>query len=98
LLALALLAAGGFGLRLGLSWYHWSQPGAQDQPLQGWMPLGYVGRSWQVPPDVLQGAAEVQPGEGRRTLQSIADARGIPLDSLIAEIETAIRVWRAQGD
>mgnify|MGYP000844098775 CR=1 FL=1 len=98
ILALTLLAAAGFGVRLGLSWYHWSQPGSHDQPLQGWMPLGYVGRSWQVPPEVLQGIAGVQPGDGRRTLQSIAEARGIALDTLITEIETAIQLWRAQGD
>lgn len=97
--ALALLGTLVFTVRLGADLLYWSDPARQDQPLAGWMPLGYVARSWDVPREVLVEAARLPEDQRpRRTLEAIALQRGIPLPALIAEIEAAITQSRERAD
>ena len=66
--------------------------------IEGWMPLGYVARSWNVPRDVLRTAAGLGPEDTtRRNLDLIAQDRHVPLPQLIATIESAIAGWRAEN-
>lgn len=78
-----------FGARLTLGAIYWSNH--RDQPIEGWMPLRYVGRSWSVPPEVIAEALGIEPGTlPRRSLSQIARDRGIPEAELIARIIAAI--------
>ncbi|MCA2010939.1 hypothetical protein LCM17_05540 [Cereibacter sphaeroides] len=93
----ALLLTLFFGVKLALGAFYWSDPAHQDQALEGWMPLGYVGRSWDVPREAMMQIAGVDPeGRPRRNLEKIAEDQGIPLATLITRIETGITEWRAE--
>jgi hypothetical protein len=88
--ALALL----FGLRAVLFMQDWS--GEPDQDIEGWMTPRYLAMSWDVPPDVVATALGIaRDGSGRRlTLDEIAEARGVPVSQLAAEVEAAIAAFR----
>jgi hypothetical protein len=69
----------------------------REEPIQGWMTVGYVGRSWGLPPRALGTEAGLPPPDGRpRTLEEIADERGVPVDTLIAEVRAAVDRLRAR--
>ncbi len=88
-----------FGARLTLNAVYWSNPEHQDQAIEGWMPLGYVGRSWDIPRAVMIEAAGIAAdSRPRRSLEMIARDQGIPLSTLIARIETGIATHREQPD
>lgn len=97
---LALLASLFFGVRAAM--FHWDRPGAGDpaQPIAAWMTPRYIARTWDVPPDILLETLNIErTGDGRPpTLEKIARDRGIPVETLIAEIETALRAFRATTD
>jgi len=88
-----------FGFRLAMGAFYWSNPAHQDQPIEGWMPLGYVGRSWDIPREALLQITGI-PGDSlpRRSLEAIARDTGVPLRVLIARIEAGIAGWREQQD
>ncbi|GAB4270375.1 MAG: hypothetical protein Kow0013_22590 [Pararhodobacter sp.] len=99
------LIRGGFVLTLALTAFfavrtvvlaiYWTGPEHRDQPLEGWMPLGYVARSWDVPRDVLREAAGLEEGtQPRRNLDMIARDGGISTDALIARLMAAIAAHR----
>lgn len=96
LLALAVLATVGFGLRLGVSTLRWSDPAVHDQPIAGWMTPRYVARSWEVPPEVVAEALALgRDGSGRRvTLEALAAQRGVSVASLAAALAAAIDASR----
>jgi hypothetical protein len=75
----------------------WSDRAGRDPALAGWMTLRYVAHSWNVPPEVITGALALErPPSGKRiTLSDLAAARGVPLDSLTATLQTAIDRHRA---
>lgn len=93
-LVTALCAALWFGARLAREAVHFADPAHQRQTLEGWMTPRYVGRSWDLPPDVIMALMELQPGDGRRTLARIAAERGLTL----AELEARVRAARAALD
>jgi hypothetical protein len=96
---LALLVTLGFGVRLGASLIYWANPDNRDQPVEGWMPVGFVARSWQVPPEVLVQALGLTEGDRpRQTLEQIARDRGAPVADLVTTLEAAIDTWRAAQD
>lgn len=96
---LALLVTLGFGVRLGASLIYWANPANRDQPVEGWMPVGFVARSWQVPPEVLvQALGLAADDRPRQTLEQIARARGQPVADLVGTLEAAIEDWRAASD
>jgi hypothetical protein len=83
-----------FVLRLALGALHWSE--MPDAQIEGWMPVGMVAQSWDVPRDLLAEAIGIPPGTApRRSLAWIAEARGEDVDALIARIEAAIASHRA---
>ncbi len=67
----------------------------RDAELQPWMTLGYVERSYGLPPRSLRGLAgeDVQPGQ-RLTLAELAAARGMSLDQFEQEVQGAIDAAR----
>jgi hypothetical protein len=95
LLALALTLF--FALRLGMGALMWTAE--PDAAIEGWMPVGYVARSWDVPRDVLAEAIGIPPGSApRQSLARIAEERGESLEELIARISAAIAAHREGAD
>jgi uncharacterized protein (DUF58 family) len=89
--ALALL----FAVRVAIYMQDW--PEHADEDIEGWMTPRYVALSWDVPPDVIVGALSIpRDGSGRRiTLDELAKERGIPVETLAADLEAAIAAFRA---
>jgi hypothetical protein len=70
----------------------------QEEPVRGWMTVGYVGRSWGLDPRELDAVAGLPLPEERGhplTLAEIALDRGVPVTDIIAEVEAAIVTLRA---
>ena len=97
----ATLIAMFFAARFLLSVLYWSDPAHRDQPLEGWMTIGYVAHSYEVPRDRLIEILELRPPDDpdrktRPTLERIARDRGQPLDALEKDIKAAIALLRAE--
>jgi hypothetical protein len=94
LFVLALGLTGFFVVRLVVVSIHWSNPAHHDAVIEGWMPLRYVARSWDVPPEVL-GAALGLRAVARLTVADIAAARGSTVEAVRADLLEAIHLWRS---
>lgn len=67
-----------------------------EEPLRPWMTIGYVGRSWDVPPPLLDDLLGLERPKGKpMTLTDIARLKGIAVTDLITEVEAAIATARA---
>ena len=99
-LIVVLTAAGVFGIKSAQQMMYWSDPAKADQPLQGWMTPRYVGRSYNVPPEVVQRAFALDdPGVPRRvSLETIAQSHGVTLTELQAQLDEAVAIWRADPE
>lgn len=96
-LFLMLLLTVVFAVRLVVMTYYWAAHGA-EQDIKGWMPVGYIANSWDVPRDVLAEALAVEPGSSpRKSLARIAATRGESVEELIARIEAAIAAHRTSA-
>lgn len=92
-LSLSLFFAG----RLVWSVAYWANH--RQEAVQAWMTVGYVGRSWQLDPREIDARAGLPLPEGKPlTLQEIADARGVPVAEIIAQVERTIAEMRAEED
>jgi hypothetical protein len=73
---------------------YWRQH--RDQPIAGWMRVGWVANSYHVPPPVLQTAIGLPPDvPDRRPLSGIAEDQGRSFDELKADLEESIAEFRA---
>jgi hypothetical protein len=85
----ALVIALAFALRLGVGVLYWNAN--QTRPIEPWMPIGYVARSWDIPPDILAQALNIeQAALPRQSLERIAAGQGVPVTELIARLDAAI--------
>lgn len=76
---------------------YWMNPAHRDMQVEAWMTVGYIGRSWRLDPRALDEEAGLPRPDGRPlTLQQIAEARGQPVEEIIAEVEAAIARMTAQ--
>lgn len=85
-----------FAGRLVVYTAYWSTH--RELPVEPWMTVGYVARSWGLDPRALDAAAGLPPpGErGRpKPLAEIARDRGVPVAEVIAEVRAAIATLRA---
>ncbi|MFN7010713.1 MAG: hypothetical protein ACK4PN_11845 [Allorhizobium sp.] len=90
-----------FALRFLIFVLYWSDPAHRNQPLEGWMTIGYVAHSYDVPRDRLTEILNLAPPDetdrkARPTLERIARDRGQTLNALKAEIDAAILKLRSQ--
>lgn len=91
--ALTLTLALVFIIRAGVFFVYWQQH--QDEPIEGWMTVRYVARSYRVDPRVVHTAIGLlQTGPDRRPLIKISRQDGEPLDQITARILDAIRADR----
>ena len=73
---------------------YWRQH--RDEPIAGWMRVGWVANSYHVPPPVLQTAIGLPPDvPDRRPLSKIAEDQGRSFDVLKSDLEKAIAEFRA---
>lgn len=94
--ALALVLALAFALRLGVSVIYWGAN--QSRPIEPWMPVGYVARSWDVPREALAEALDLEPGAlPHASIQRIASQRNEPVADVIARLEAAVAAHRAEA-
>lgn len=94
---LALVLVVFFAARLTFGVIYWNAN--QSRPIEPWMPVGYVARSWNVPPKTLAEALGLEPGAlPRRSLERIASEQGEPVEVLIARLEAAIAGHRTSTD
>jgi hypothetical protein len=99
ILALSLSAAALFGARSLADWVYWNDPARHEQQIAGWMTPRFVSHSWKVPRHVIVEALDLRPeseGQGRINLNQLAEARGVPVDTIITDLETAISAHRAR--
>jgi hypothetical protein len=71
-----------------------------EEPVAGWMTVGYIGHSWGIDPRALDAMAGFPLPEVKghpQTLDEIAKDRGVPVATVIAEVEAAIASLRAEG-
>lgn len=92
--------AGVFGVRSVSQMMYWSNPAKLDQPLQGWMTPRYVGRSYDVPPEVVQQAFDLErPAVPRRmSLDAIAAEKGMSMTEMQSSLDAAVAEWRESRD
>ena len=87
--ALAAFVTLALGARLVIRAAYWSTH--QDVAIEGWMTVGYVARSRGLEPaDLIEALGGSYTLGDRRALTAMAEARGVPLDQLIAEIEAGL--------
>lgn len=70
----------------------------QEEPVRGWMTVGYVARSWGLDGREIDRLAGLPLPEvkGRpQTLREIAADRGVPVAEVVAEVEAAVATLRA---
>lgn len=93
-LALTLFFAGRFALRAVYFAQH------REEPVAGWMTVGYVSRSWGFDPREIDARAGLPlPENGRPfTLEEIARDRGVPVAEVVAEVEAALAALRAERE
>lgn len=95
---LALAATVFFAVRTVIFTVYWSDPTHRFQPLEGWMTPRYVAHSWELPPEALaEVIGEPPPSRRRMTLDDIAQERGVPLETLIAEITARLQAQGGAG-
>jgi ABC-type phosphate transport system auxiliary subunit len=72
---------------------YWRQH--HEEPIAGWMRIGYVANSYHVPPQVLQEAIGLPPNvPDRRPLAEIAKSQNRSFAELKADLEKAINDFR----
>lgn len=85
-----------FGFRFVRYTIYWSDPAHHQEVVQGWMTVGYIGKSWRLDPREIDRVAGLPvPEHGHPlTLRQIAQARGVPVEDVIAEVDAAIAELR----
>ena len=70
------------------------------EPVSAWMTPGYVARSWGVDPKELARTAGLPPLKDgkRRTIETLAAERGVPVETVIDEIEKAVEALKAASE
>ena len=94
--ALAALITVALGARLVIRAAYWSSH--QDVAIEGWMTIGYVARSRGLEPaDLIKVLGPSYTLGDRRPLSTLAEARGVSLDTLVTQIETGIAQARGSS-
>jgi hypothetical protein len=61
-----------------------------DEPIHGWMNVGYVAHSYRVPPDVLYLALDLPQTPDKRPLRDIAKVQHRSMDDIRTILQSAI--------
>jgi hypothetical protein len=94
--SLASLAAAGFAVHFVYNLIYWQAH--ENEQVRPWMTVGYVGRSWDLKPHLIDEMAGLpQPKDRPLTINEIAKLRGVPVSEVIAQVEAAVAKLKAQG-
>ncbi len=86
-----------FTIRLGIFFMRPKPP--QDVMIEPWMTPRLISHSWHVPPEVLGAALQIERKPGKsRNIEWYAEDLGMPVETLINQIEAAIAEFRANDD
>ncbi len=98
-LVTVLCLAGVFGFKSVSQFIYWSDPQHQDQTLAGWMTPRYVARSYQVPPEVIQDALDLDMDAPPRriSLDRLAQESDLTIETLQSRVDAAVAAWRAEN-
>jgi putative salt-induced outer membrane protein YdiY len=78
---------------------YWNDPAHVNQPLERWMTLGYIARSYDVSREDLAAELQVSPAIGRpANLDRLARELNMPLTQLEALILRTVSELQAGGD
>src|SRR3989338_4750661 len=78
-----------FGARFVTKAVYWADPAHHNQAVQGWMTVGYIGKSWNIDPRRLDELAKLP-------LVEIARDRGVSVETVIAEVEAALAILQSE--
>jgi hypothetical protein len=70
----------------------------REEPVSAWMTVGYIGRSWGLDPREIDAVAGLPLPKVKgypQPLSEIAKDRGVPVEDVIADVEAALEVLRA---
>lgn len=101
LLAVALAGLVWFATSFVREALYFSDPAHQQQDLALWMSPRYVGKSWDLPPEVIVQTMELDADNAQPTLKEVTADLGISLEELQARIEAAkaeLEARRSQHD
>lgn len=97
ILTVSLMATGFFGVRIVDRMLR--PPPPRDVVIEPWMTPRFVAHSWRIPRPVIVEALQYEAKDGRPpNLRQIAEDRGMTVDALIADLETAIAAHRAEKE
>ncbi len=86
-LLLALVLTAGFGTRMVVATLFWSDPSHWQEEPAGWMTIGFISKSWRIPPDVLIDALSTDARvTGRMRLEELATRLNISTDELLDDV------------
>ncbi|MGV8987351.1 MAG: hypothetical protein ACOH2H_13855 [Cypionkella sp.] len=88
-----------FTVRIAVSVVYWSDPAHHHQPVQPWMTIGYVAKSWGLDPhdiDAAAGLARPQAGHPF-TIAEIARKRGVAVAEIISLVDDTVARLRAKA-
>ena len=89
LLAVALAGLVWFATSFVREALYFSDPAHQQQDLALWMSPRYVGKSWDLPPEVIIQTMELKADNAQPTLREVTADLGISLEALQLRIEAA---------
>ena len=80
-----------FAVRFTMSVIYWNDPRHLNQPLEGWMTIGYIAQSYGVPPEKLaEELGFTRRKQGGRPLDKIAVQRGMTSQELQQQITAVL--------
>lgn len=89
--AIAALLTAFFLVRAVMFALFWFDPERAMHPVEPWMTPRYIARTYNIPREDLQRILMLGPEETPRLpLKKLAEAHGVPLSELIAELEALI--------
>lgn len=92
----ALLAVFWFGLKTTQDMMGAKGRFSADPVVAGWMTLGYIARTWNIPQDVLIESLNLADTPRKRmTISEIALDKGMTPPDYAAEVEAALDAWVA---
>lgn len=97
-LALATALALFFAVRFAIGVVYWSAH--HKEPVQAWMTVRYVGKSWGVNPRLVSAKSGLpEPVRGHPvTLAELAKQRGVPVEAVIHEVEAAVAALKTDSE
>ncbi len=85
-----------FAARFAWHVVYWSMH--ENEPIRPWMTVGYVAHNWDLKAKAIDDIAKLPKPTGHRpfTLAEIASQRGVPVEQVIADVESAISQIKAK--